>query len=99
MTQLAIAMLALQKDSKFQKAYDAGMKKGAYWEVALEDALDLSAKIPVVAAKIYRRTFHDGKVPQYDHQLDWAGNYCRMLGINDDAQFKEAMRLYMMLHA
>jgi citrate synthase len=75
------------------------MKKDAYWEKALEDALDLSAKIPVVAAKIYRRSFHDGKVPQYDDQLDWAGNYCQMLGINDDPQFKEATRLYLMLHA
>merc|ERR1712226_1593531 len=59
MTQLSIAMLALQKDSKFRKAYDAGMKKNEYWEYALEDALDLSAKIPVVAAKIYRRTFKE----------------------------------------
>lgn len=36
------------------------MKKNEYWEVALEDALDLVAKIPVVAAHIYRRTFKDG---------------------------------------
>lgn len=99
MTQLSICVLALQKDSVFTNDYQEGMKKGEYWEKALEDALDLSAKIPVVAATIYRRTFHDGKVPQYDHTLDWAGNYSRMLGINDDAQFKEAMRLYMMIHA
>merc|ERR1719409_1444104 len=99
MTQLAIAMLALQKDSKFQKAYDAGMKKGAYWEFALEDAMDVSAKIPVVAAKIYRRTFKDGKVPAYDSKLDWAANYAAMLGINNDEKFKEVTRLYLMLHA
>jgi hypothetical protein len=60
---LSIALLALQKESKFQKQYDIGMKKGEYWEYALEDALDIAARIPVVAAKIYRRTFFDGVVP------------------------------------
>lgn len=99
MTQLSIAMLALQKDSKFQAAYDAGMKKDEYWEVALEDSLDLVAKIPVVAAIIYRRTFADGKVPAYDSKLDWAGNYAQMLGVNDSEGFKEVTRLYLMLHA
>jgi len=99
MTQLSIAMLALQKDSKFAKKYDEGMKKGEYWEYALEDALDLVAKIPVVAAKIYRRTFKDGKVPAYDAKLDWAANYAQMLGVNSDEQFKEVTRLYLMLHA
>lgn len=99
MTQLSICILALQKDSLFTSEYHNGMKKDTYWEKALEDALDLSAKIPVIAAKIYRRSFHDGKVPEYDNQLDWAGNYCQMLGINADEQFKEATRLYLMLHA
>jgi len=99
MTQLSIAMLALQKDSKFQHAYEAGMKKADYWVYTLEDAMDLSAKIPVVAAKIFHRTFKDGKVPAYDSKLDWAANYAQMLGVNDGEKFKEAVRLYLMLHA
>lgn len=99
MTQLSIGMLALQKDSKFKAAYDQGMKKSEYWEVCLEDSIDLVAKIPVVAAMIYRRTFADGKVPAYDSKLDWAGNYAQMLGVNDDEEFKEVTRLYLMLHA
>jgi len=99
MTQLSIAMLALQKDSKFAGKYDEGMKKGEYWEYGLEDALDLVAKIPVVAAKIYRRTFKDGVMPAYNSNLDWAANYANMLGINSDESFKEVTRLYLMLHA
>jgi len=99
MTQLSICMLCLQKDSKFQAAYDAGMKKGEYWEYALEDSLDLVAKIPVIAAMIYRRTFADGKLPAYDSKLDWAGNFAQMLGVNDSEGFKEVTRLYLMLHA
>jgi citrate synthase len=65
----------------------------------LEDSIDLVAKIPVVAAKIYRRTFAAGTVPASDSKLDWAGNYAQMLGVNDSEGFKEVTRLYLMLHA
>ncbi|CAK9107391.1 Probable citrate synthase 1 [Durusdinium trenchii] len=99
MTQLSVAMLALQKDSKFFKKYQEGMKKDDYWSYALEDCLDVVAKVPIIAAKIYRRTFHDGKLPEYDPKLDWAANFAQMLGINQSEDFKEAMRLYLMLHA
>jgi len=99
MTQLSICMLALQKDSKFAKKYDEGMKKAEYWEWALEDALDLVAKIPFVAAHIYHRTFKDGSTPAYNSKLDWAGNYAEMLGVNSSEDFKECTRLYLMLHA
>ncbi|OLQ06396.1 Citrate synthase, mitochondrial [Symbiodinium microadriaticum] len=47
------------EDSKFAQKYNDGMKKDEYWQYALEDALDLIAKIPIVAAKIYRRTFKE----------------------------------------
>merc|ERR1719437_377472 len=92
-------MLALQKDSRFAKQYDEGMKKGQYWEYALEDALDLIGKIPVVAARIYHRCYKSGSPPKYDSKLDWAGNYAAMLGANDSEAFKEITRLYLMLHA
>lgn len=99
MTQLSVAMLALQKDSKFCDKYQEGMKKDEYWVYALDDALDIIAKIPTIAAKIYRRTFQDGVVPEYDKSLDWAANFAQMLGVNQDEGFKEAVRLYLMLHA
>ena len=35
-----------------------------YWVYALDDALEIIAKIPTIAAKIYRRTFQDGVVPE-----------------------------------
>jgi citrate synthase len=99
MTQLSIGMLALQKDSVFTKKYDEGMKKGEYWEHALEDAIDLAAKIPVVAVKIYARTFKGGKMGAYNKNLDWAANYAQMLGVSSDEKFNEVTRLYLMLHA
>merc|ERR1711920_1033947 len=64
-----------------------------------EDALVLVAKIPVVAAHIYHRAFKNGATPSYDAKLDWAGNYAAMLGVNSSEDFKEATRLYLMLHA
>lgn len=99
MNQLSVGMLALQKDSKFALKYDKGMKKSEYWEWALEDALDLIAKIPVIAAIIYRRCFHNGRMPKYDTNLDWAANYAHMLGASRNEEFHEATRLYLMLHA
>lgn len=99
MTQLSICMLALQKDSKFTAKYNEGMKKTEYWVHALEDALDLVSKIPILAALIYRRTFKDGSMPKVDHNLDWAGNFAQMLGVNDSEDFKEVTRLYLMVHA
>jgi len=99
MTQLSMTMLCLQKDSKFAAKYNEGMKKNEYWVHALEDALDLTAKIPILAAMIYRRTFKDGSAPKPDVGLDWAGNFASMLGVNDSEDFKEATRLYLMVHA
>lgn len=99
MTQLSIGLLALQPTSKFADGYSKGMKKADYWQVALEDALSLAAKIPMLAAKIYRRSFADGKVPASRKDLDWAANFANMLGVTEDPKFAEAIRLYLTLHA
>jgi citrate synthase len=66
MTQLSSAILALQCESKFAAKYQEGMHKNDYWKPTLEDTLDVIAKLPEVAALIYRCTFHDGKVAAYD---------------------------------
>eukprot|EP00927_Polykrikos_kofoidii_P055272 TRINITY_DN4954_c0_g1_i1.p1 TRINITY_DN4954_c0_g1~~TRINITY_DN4954_c0_g1_i1.p1 ORF type:complete len:446 (+),score=96.01 TRINITY_DN4954_c0_g1_i1:68-1405(+) len=100
MTQLSIALLALQPSSKFAAAYAAGTtKKTDYWKDVVEDALTLIAQLPIVAAKIYRRTFRDGKLPASRKDLDWAGNFAHLLGVTEDPKFAEAIRLYLTLHA
>jgi len=102
MTQLSIGLLALQPTSKFAKGYSSGtMNKKQYWEYTLDDALSMIAQIPIIAAKIYRRSFKDDKLPEYRKDLDWAGNYANMLGVtgNDSAKFADAIRLYLTLHA
>ena len=100
MTQLSSAVLALQPGSKFAAAYAAGTPKGKHWESAYEDILDLVAKLPSVAALIYRNSFHGGKglAAPYNPSLDYSANFARMLGFTEP-QFDELMRLYLVIHA
>ena len=56
------AITALQSESKFAKAYADGVHKTKYWESVYEDSMDLIAKLPPIAAAIYRNSFHDGVV-------------------------------------
>merc|ERR1719215_1032213 len=75
------------------------MKKADYWLLTLEDSLNLVAQIPILAARIFRNIWFDGKHIPIDESLDWAGNYAHMLGVNDSEDFKDITRLYLMLHA
>lgn len=97
MTQLATGVLYLQQDSQFQKRYTEGIHKSKLWEPAYEDVMNLIARIPRIAALIYRNTFKDGKIADYDASLDYSANFARQLGY-DDPTFDELMRLYLTIH-
>ena len=98
MTQFVIAIMALQTESQFAKRYAAGMNKKDYWDAVFDDSMDLIARLPRVAAYIYRRKYKQGDHIQPNGLLDWAGNFAHMLGYEDEG-FKELMRLYMTIHA
>ncbi|MBK9737297.1 MAG: citrate (Si)-synthase, eukaryotic [Saprospiraceae bacterium] len=98
MTQFSIAVLAMQSESIFAQKYEEGMSKNDYWDVMYEDSMNLIAKLPRVAAYIYRRSFHNDVHITPKTDMDWAGNFAHMLGY-DDADFKALMRLYMTIHA
>jgi citrate synthase len=98
MTQFVIAIMALQTESQFARKYAAGLNKKDYWEAAFDDAMDLIARLPRVAAYIYRRKYKNGEHIQPNGLLDWAGNFAHMLGYDDEG-FMELMRLYMTIHA
>jgi citrate synthase len=99
MTVFSSCITALSHDSKFKEMYDKGMKKDVYWEYALEDTLDIVAKLPVIAAGIYRIRFNKGDAILPDPNLDWGANYGYMLGVQkDNEDFYNLMRLYMLLH-
>ncbi|HMQ49212.1 MAG TPA: citrate (Si)-synthase, eukaryotic [Saprospiraceae bacterium] len=98
MTQFAIAVNAMQHESCFAKRYDEGIHKSDYWDPTYEDTMNLIARLPRIAAYIYRRTYHNDKHIAPDISQDWAGNFAHMLGI-DHPDFKSLMRLYMTIHA
>jgi citrate synthase len=99
MTMFSTAILVMEHDSVFRRRYAEGMPKDAYWEAALEDSLELLAKLPAVAAGIYRLHSHRGARLAPDPALDWAADYAHMLGLSDpNGEFANLMRLYLTLH-
>jgi len=98
MTQFVIAIMALQTESVFAKKYAEGLNKKDYWEAIFDDSMNLIARLPRVAAYIYRRKYKNGDHIQPNGLLDWAGNFAHMLGYKNET-FHELMRLYMTIHA
>ena len=100
MTSLSLGIMSLEKDSLFRKMYDEGMTKDTYWEPMLEDSIRLLAKLPELAAGIYRIYTGKGDPIHPRDDLDWAANYAYMLGVDDpDGKFAKLMRLYLVLHS
>jgi citrate synthase len=94
------AVTALARESAFSRQYHTGMKKDVYWEPALEDSLNLTAKLPVIAAFIYRyRFFGEKKKPRYNPKQDYGTNFSRMMRVSDRKGYAELARLYFILHS
>jgi citrate synthase len=99
MSQFAAAIVACNTESKFKKAYENAVKKSEYWEYTYEDAMDVIAKLPTIAAIIYRNLYRDGtSVGAIDPDADYSANFTSMLGY-DDPMFTELMRLYLTIHS
>lgn len=98
MTQFVVAIMSLQTESTFAKRYAKGFSKKEYWDASFDDAMDLIARLPRIAAYIYRRKYRNGEHIQPNGLLDWSGNFAHMMGYDDEG-FKELMRLYMTIHA
>jgi len=98
MTMFVTGVMALQTESFFQKAYAKGLNKKDYWEPTFDDTMVLIARLPRIAAYIYRRKYKNSEHIEPNGMLDWAGNLAHMLGYADD-KFKKLMRLYMTIHA
>ncbi|HRI25078.1 MAG TPA: citrate (Si)-synthase, eukaryotic [Ferruginibacter sp.] len=98
MTQFVVAIMSLQTESQFAKRYAKGMSKKEYWDAVFDDSMDLIARLPRIAAYIYRRKYKNGEHIQPNGLLDWSGNFAHMMGYEDES-FHELMRLYMTIHA
>lgn len=99
MAQFSAAITACSSESQFAKAYSSGTKKTDYWESVYEDSMDLIAKLPTIAAIIYRNLYRDGtSVGTVDTNKDWSANFVSQLGY-ENPQFTDLMRLYLTIHS
>ncbi|MGF7232170.1 citrate (Si)-synthase [Arachidicoccus sp.] len=98
MTQFVTGIMALQTESLFAKAYSEGINKKDYWDPIFEDALNLIARLPYIAAYVYSRKYRNGAPLKSDKSLDWAANFALLLGYTE-RDFLKLMRLYMTIHA
>lgn len=97
MTLLSTLILALQRNSVFSRRFNQ-MSKNEYWVAVLEDSLQLLAKLPSIAAAIYRTKFRKKKI-LYNPRLDWGANYAHMFGLEESLDhFIRLMRMYLVVH-
>lgn len=97
MSMFSAAVVSMQKESVFVQKYNEGMSKFDYWDPTYEDALNLLAKLPQIAAFIYRHKYKDGDIIAPDPSLDMGGNFAHMMGI--DKPYDDVARLYFILHS
>jgi citrate synthase len=97
MAMFSAAIVTMEKESEFVKEYNAGLNKMDAWKPTYEDALNLLAKLPEIAAFIYRLKYKNGDIIAPDPDLDMGGNFAHMMGI--DKPYDDVARLYFILHS
>lgn len=98
MTEFSIGVMSMQTESLFAAAYAKGVNKKDYWDYVYEDAMNLIARLPRVAAYIYRRKYKNNEHIEPNPKLDWGANLAHMMGY-DDFDVYRLMRLYLTIHA
>jgi citrate synthase len=98
MVMLSVGLLAMQKDSKFLAFYNSGkFNKMSAWEYVYEDASDIVARIPIVAAFIYNLKYRSDFQPGVDPKLDMGANFAYMIG--KPKPYDDVARMYFILHS
>jgi len=97
MTMYSAGIVAMQRESIFVQKYNEGMSKMDYWDPMFEDACNLMAKLPVLAAFIYRLKYKDDDQIAEDPNLDMGGNFAHQMGI--DKPYDDVARMYFILHS
>ncbi len=97
MTMYSAGILAMQRESIFVQKYNEGMSKMDYWDPMFEDSCNLMAKLPVLAAFIYRLKYKDDDQIAEDPKLDMGGNFAHQMGI--DKPYDDVARMYFILHS
>ncbi|NBC82031.1 MAG: citrate (Si)-synthase [Bacteroidetes bacterium] len=97
MAMFSSAILTLQRESFFAKKYKTGINKTDYWDPTYEDALNLLAKLPGIAAYIYNKVYKKADPIDSNPDLDMAGNFAHMMGI--DKPYDDVSRMHFIIHA
>jgi len=97
MAMLSGAVVVMQRESLFARRYNEGMSKKDYWDPMYEDACNLLAKLPAIAAFIYRMKYKDDTPIASDPDLDFGGDFAHMMGIAPP--YDDVARMYFILHA
>ena len=97
MTMFSAGIVAMQRESIFVQKYNEGMSKMDYWDPMFEDSCNLMAKLPVLAAFIYRLKYKDDDQIAENPKLDMGGNFAHQMGI--DKPYDDVARMYFILHS
>ena len=97
MTMFSTAILSMQRESIFARKYAEGMKKSDYWEPMYEDCCNLMAKLPAIAAYIYRMKYKSDTFIPPGRYLDIGGNFAQMMGM--PRPYDDAARMTFILHS
>ena len=97
MVIFSTAILTLNRESVFNRQYKAGICKKDYWEATYEDALNLLAKLPEIAAYIYNKLYRKGDRICSDPHLDMGANFAQMMGIKKP--YDDVSRLHFLIHS
>ncbi len=100
MTLLSMSMLAMQRESVFARRYEEGMARSEQWEATLEDALNIIARLPVIAAGVYRKRILGLTEIEPQAGLGFSANFAHMLGIEDQRnEFEAFIRRFVVVHS
>ncbi len=98
MVMLSSAVLSMQRDSKFARFYNSGkFNKKEAWAYMYEDASDLVARLPEIAAFIYRYRYRNCDIITSDPELDLGANFAHMMGIAPP--YDDLSRMYFIIHS
>ena len=97
MTMLSAAVVAMQRESIFVQKYNEGMHRNDYWDATYEDAMNLLARMPGIAAYIFRMKYRSDTIIPPNPALDMGGNFAHMMGI--PRPYDDVSRLYFILHS
>jgi len=98
MALFSAAIVSMQRESVFAKRYGEGtLKKNDMCDPMYEDSMNLLAKLPVIAAYIYRMKYKGDTFIAQDPKLDWGGNFAHMIG--QKKPYDDVARMYFALHS